>query len=234
MQVEGDRVGQLEPGQAGPQPLAAQRHPAVRGIDVQPCPGFAADGGDLAQRVDRAGVRGPRGRDDDRVLQGRKRFLERGRDDPVVLARHDYRRGQAEQPGRAADAVVCVGAADRPDAAVAFPRQQQAEEVRFGAAGGHHGVGGGRVRVAEPGDPGGELALQLARDRCLVPGVHGRVERARHDVGRDGHGERRAVQVSGAGRVGRIRRPRGEQPAQVFQRAFGSGAFAGKGFSLGE
>ena len=73
VRVERDRVGQLDAAQRLAAALGDRREPAVGGVDVEPHAALAADGGQLGQRVDRAGVRGAGAADDEqRLAPGRR------------------------------------------------------------------------------------------------------------------------------------------------------------------
>ena len=71
MRVERHRVGQLDPGNRRPASLAQRGEAAVGAIDVQPQPAFTADGRQLAEPIDRAGVGRARiGSHDQRLAAG--------------------------------------------------------------------------------------------------------------------------------------------------------------------
>jgi hypothetical protein len=68
VRVEGDGVGAMDPGQGHPAPARQLVEAPVRGVDVKPETLLRGDAGDLVQRIDRAGVGGACGCDDEKRL----------------------------------------------------------------------------------------------------------------------------------------------------------------------
>ena len=85
-----------------------------------------------------------------------------------------------------------------------FAGEQQGELVGFGAAGGDEGVRRRAVRVDSAARARAGERLQFGGGGGLVPGVEGWIERGGGEVGRGRDGERRAVQMGGAVRVGGV------------------------------
>ncbi|MCA1269248.1 energy-coupling factor ABC transporter ATP-binding protein [Streptomyces sp. 7G] len=128
--------------------------------------------------------------------------------DPLPLSVRDARRAAGGLRERLAGAAVPVRGAGGPP----------------GGAGGGAGGGGGGRGGAEPGQGGGGQLLDHPGGGRLVPGVHGGVEGRPRQLCRDGHGERRAVQMGDAGGVGRVRRPFRYRAHEVAERGFGPDA----------
>ena len=66
MRVERQRVRVLDSGERLPSALGEHGEAAVRGVDVEPDAALAAEGRQLRERIDRAGVRRARGEGEER------------------------------------------------------------------------------------------------------------------------------------------------------------------------
>ncbi|CAM5644540.1 hypothetical protein SSPIM334S_07665 [Streptomyces spiroverticillatus] len=169
---------------------------------------LGAEVGDLGEGVDLPGVGRSCGRGhEEGVVQVGQRLVEGGQVQDAGGGGHDDGLGEPEEPGGAGERVVGVGSDDqlhRSVQAVLLAGEEEGELVGLGAAGGDEGVGvrAGREDLGREG--AGEGLLQGGGGGGLVPGVHGRVERGGGEVGGDGHGQRRAVQVGGAVGVGGV------------------------------
>ncbi len=114
MRIERDAVGPLDPAQLGPAFVAQREEATVSPVDVEPCAMAGADVGDFVERVDRAGVDGPGGGDDqpwtDAVgCVARHRLVERLDRHAAMLVGRDDAAGRPSPPGdvkRLVDAIM--------------------------------------------------------------------------------------------------------------------------------
>ncbi len=253
MPVEGDRVGPVDAVEQWGEPVGEERAAAVGGVDVEPGAVPGGEVGDVVQRVDGSGVGGAGGGDDG----DRGGALPAGLGEGVgqrfgfhaeLAVDGDGADGafaEAEQRGGALDGEVGGLGGQDPGADVVRDAVQldvgaeslvagehQAHQVGLGAAGGEHAGRAFGPEADGAGEFGEEFALQGGGGGGLVPGVLGRVEGADREVGGDRDGQRRAVQVRGAGRVRRVGGAVRQQFHQLAERAGALGVGEGRPYRL--
>ena len=194
VRIERDRVGRLDPAQRRTSALGQRREAAVGGVDVQPHAVLAADLGELAQRIDRAGVGRARGdaREQRRAAGrdvGLDRARERRRRQPQVLpAGQDAQLvgPEAEQPRRAGDRRVRLVGRVGDDAVAHRPcsaSRAHASAVMLAAEPPLTSTPAGAAVVAEPVlEPVEHGQLDLARAGRLHPAADVHVQRAGDEV----------------------------------------------------
>ena len=216
VEVDGDRVGPLDPREQVPATKGGEQTSAVGGVDVQPCPVREGEVGDRLDRVDDAEVRRSRGGDDRHgevapfahLVEGEGQSIRRHPPGGVRRDGDDRVGGEPHDAGRLDDAEVALVGREHAQAVLGIlpvppqrlsPGEDQALEVGLGAAAGEDTV---RVRAeADPvGGPADEPLLDEGAAGALVPRVHGGVHRGEEALGEDrGQGD-------GAVEVGDVRR----------------------------
>ncbi len=83
VEIEGDRVGAFDTGDAFAQARRELSHRAERAIDVKPQPLVAREIGEFVEVIDTAGARAARGRDDDEGLLARGTVVRDERTQPL-------------------------------------------------------------------------------------------------------------------------------------------------------